>query len=77
MSQVDLPHRQRSGLSYALDVLKDVEGIGIVRLGQSDIIRHSLVKKIVDAFEIAEAEEKAKKADVSTGSTTKNESSKK
>jgi phosphate starvation-inducible protein PhoH len=33
-------------------------------LGQSDIIRHSLVKKIVDAFEIAEAEEKAKKADV-------------
>ena len=63
MSQVDLPHRQRSGLSYALDVLKDVEGIGIVRLGQSDIIRHSLVKKIVDAFEIAEAEEKAKKAE--------------
>jgi phosphate starvation-inducible protein PhoH and related proteins len=58
MSQVDLPHRQRSGLSYALDVLKDVEGIGVVRLGQSDIIRHSLVKRIVDAFDLAEAKEK-------------------
>ena len=58
MSQVDLPHRQRSGLSYALDVLKDVEGIGVIRLGQSDVIRHSLVKRIVDAFDKAEAKEK-------------------
>ena len=63
MSQVDLPHRQRSGLSYALDVLKDVEGIGVVRLAQSDIIRHSLVKRIVDAFDIAEANEKKEKAE--------------
>ncbi len=59
MSQVDLPHRQRSGLSYALDILEDVEGIGIVRLTQSDVIRHSLVKRIVDAFDKAEAAEKA------------------
>jgi len=58
MSQVDLPHRQRSGLSYALDVLKDVEGIGVVRFGQSDIIRHRLVKRIVAAFDVAEAEER-------------------
>jgi phosphate starvation-inducible PhoH-like protein len=63
MSQVDLPHRQRSGLSYALDVLKDVEGIGVVRLAQSDIIRHSLVKRIVDAFDHAEAQEKIEKAE--------------
>lgn len=61
MSQVDLPHRQRSGLSYALDVLKEVEGIGVVRLGQSDVIRHSLVKRIVDAFDKAEAAEKEAK----------------
>lgn len=58
MSQVDLPNRQRSGLSYALDVLKDVEGIGVVRFGQSDIIRHRLVKRIVAAFDVAEAEER-------------------
>lgn len=61
MSQVDLPHRQRSGLSYALDVLKDVEGIEVVRLGQNDVIRHSLVKKIIDAFDKVEAEEKQAK----------------
>lgn len=63
MSQVDLPHRQRSGLSYALDILRDVEGIGIIRLTQSDVIRHTLVKRIVDAFDKAEAQEKAEAAE--------------
>ncbi|MFM7467689.1 MAG: PhoH family protein [Crocinitomicaceae bacterium] len=66
MSQVDLPNRQRSGLSYALDVLKDVEGIGVVRLGQSDVIRHSLVKRIVAAFDVAEAEERKNEIKKST-----------
>lgn len=59
MTQVDLPHKQKSGLAHVLDVLKDIEEIGVIRLGQSDIIRHSLVKKIVTAFE--ETEEKEKK----------------
>ncbi|MCX6195766.1 MAG: PhoH family protein [Flavobacteriia bacterium] len=59
MTQVDLPHKQKSGLAHVLDVLKDIEEIGVIRLGQSDIIRHSLVKKIVIAFE--EAEEKENK----------------
>lgn len=58
MSQVDLPRKQRSGLAYALDVLKDVEGVGIVRMGQADVIRHNLVKRIIDAFEKAEEKEK-------------------
>ena len=71
MSQVDLPHRQRSGLSYALDVLKDVEGIGVVRLAQSDIIRHSLVKRIVDAFDHAEAKEKIEKAEKESAASKK------
>jgi phosphate starvation-inducible PhoH-like protein len=61
MSQVDLPHRQRSGLAYSLDILKEVEGIEIIRLGQNDVIRHSLVKRIIDAFDIAEQKEKAEK----------------
>lgn len=61
MSQVDLPHRQKSGLAYALDILSDVEGIGVVRLQQSDVIRHSIVKRIIDAFEKAEAKEKAQR----------------
>ena len=58
MTQVDLPHKQKSGLSHVLEVLKDIEEIGVIRLGQSDIIRHSLVKKIVSAFEEAEENDK-------------------
>lgn len=58
MSQVDLPRKQRSGLAYAMDILKEVEGLEIIRLQQSDVIRHSLVKKIIDAFDKAEAKEK-------------------
>jgi phosphate starvation-inducible PhoH-like protein len=71
MSQVDLPHRQRSGLAYALDVLKEVEGIGIIRLGQNDVIRHSLVKRIIDAFDKAEQEEKERKIEAESKSTAR------
>ncbi|MCH2224604.1 MAG: PhoH family protein [Crocinitomicaceae bacterium] len=61
MSQVDLPRKQRSGLAYALDVLSDVEGVGVVRMGAADVIRHSLVKKIIAAFEKAEEAEQAER----------------
>lgn len=61
MSQVDLPTKQRSGLAYALDALKDVEEVGIVRMGQADVMRHSLVKKIISAFEKMEEDEKSEK----------------
>jgi phosphate starvation-inducible protein PhoH and related proteins len=57
MTQVDLPSRQRSGLSYALRILQDVEGIGIVHLNQNDVIRHKLVKRIIEAFDKAEHNE--------------------
>ena len=60
MSQVDLPNRQRSGLAYSLDALEKVEGIGIVRMTTSDVIRHSLVKKVINAFEKIEEKEKNK-----------------
>lgn len=63
MSQVDLPRKQRSGLAYAMDILKEVEGLEIIRLQQSDVIRHSLVKKIIDAFDKAEAKEKELRAE--------------
>ncbi|MEZ4890870.1 MAG: PhoH family protein [Crocinitomicaceae bacterium] len=59
MSQIDLPKKQRSGLTYAMDILDGIEGIEIIRLQQSDVIRHSLVKKIIEAFDKAEAKEKA------------------
>lgn len=63
MSQIDLPSKQRSGLSYALDALKGVEDIGVVRLNQNDVIRHPLVKKIIEAFEKKEASEAVDKRD--------------
>lgn len=57
VSQVDLPNKQRSGLGYAIDILADIKDIGIIRLGKSDIIRHQLISKIIDAFDKAEASE--------------------
>ena len=50
-SQVDLPRGVRCGLTEALDILSDVEGIGFVRMGRQDIVRHKLVTKIVEAYE--------------------------
>jgi len=49
-SQVDLPRNQNSGLIKALAVLRDIEGIAIVELDENDVIRHRLVKKIIQAF---------------------------
>ena len=51
MTQIDLPHSQKSGLIEALHILSDVEGIGIVTLTQKDIVRHKLVTRIVDAYD--------------------------
>jgi phosphate starvation-inducible protein PhoH and related proteins len=50
-TQVDLPSRQKSGLREALAVLKDVKGIGVVNLSGKDVIRHKLVKSIIEAYE--------------------------
>lgn len=51
LTQIDLPHEQRSGLKEALKILDDVEGIGVVKLGQKDIVRHKLVTRIVNAYD--------------------------
>ena len=66
MSQVDLPGKQRSGLAYATSILRDVEGIGIIEMGHSDIIRHKLIAKIITAFETQEQIDKQKKYDKGT-----------
>lgn len=50
MTQIDLPRDQRSGLKEALKILEGVEGIGVVNLGQKDIVRHKLVTRIVNAY---------------------------
>jgi len=51
VSQIDLPKHQKSGLITAIDYLKDIDGIGIVKLNQNDVIRHHLVKEVIQAFE--------------------------
>jgi len=51
MTQIDLPHEQKSGLKEALRILGGVEGISVVELGQKDIVRHKLVTRIVNAYE--------------------------
>jgi phosphate starvation-inducible PhoH-like protein len=50
-TQIDLPRSQESGLSTALTILKDVEGIAMIRLVESDVVRHRLVKEIIKAYD--------------------------
>jgi phosphate starvation-inducible PhoH-like protein len=50
LTQVDLPARVKSGLGPALNMLKEVKGIGIVRLNENDVVRHRLVKDIIKAY---------------------------
>lgn len=51
VTQIDLPKKTDSGLIRAMEYLHDVEGIGIVEFDNRDIVRHRLVKEIVDAFD--------------------------
>jgi len=51
MTQIDLPKHQPSGLPQAIRLLKNVEGITIVELDGTDVIRHKLVKKIVELYD--------------------------
>ena len=51
MTQIDLPHEQKSGLKEALKILGNVEGISVVNLTQKDIVRHKLVTRIVNAYD--------------------------
>jgi phosphate starvation-inducible protein PhoH and related proteins len=51
LSQIDLPRGTRSGLTDALETLDGVEGIGMVRFTESDVVRHPLVMRIVRAYE--------------------------
>ena len=52
VSQIDLPKTELSGLIDAERVLKRVEGIAICRLTSADVVRHPLVARIVDAYDM-------------------------
>src|ERR1700690_3068016 len=51
ITQIDLPYGQRSGLIEVIDVLRGVDGIRFVQFDDRDVVRHSLVQKIVRAYE--------------------------
>lgn len=50
-SQIDLPKHQNSGLVESINILKGVKGIGVIHLEGKDVIRHKLVKEIIEAYE--------------------------
>ena len=54
LTQIDLPKNITSGLSNAIKVLKDTDGIGFTNFSSRDVVRHPLVRKIIDAYEYFE-----------------------
>ena len=62
-SQTDLPPGQRSGLSQAVHLLSQVEGVGHIKFLEGDVVRHDLVRRIVDAYSKSEREQAASAAE--------------
>lgn len=60
VTQIDLPSGKKSGLIHATEILKNVKGIGIIKLTASDVVRHSLVMKIIKAYEQYEKDKRRK-----------------
>ena len=59
ITQIDLPTDKVSGLKEAMKVLRDVEGVGICKLTQEDVVRHVMVQRIIEAY--ARYEDRRKK----------------
>ncbi len=51
VTQIDLPYHQQSGLVTATQILRNVEGIAIIELNNSDVVRHRLVTRVIDAYD--------------------------
>ncbi len=49
-TQIDLPSRQNSGLKEAIRILNNVKGIGVIELNEKDVVRHKLVRDIIEAY---------------------------
>ncbi len=50
LTQIDLPKHITSGLDHVINVLKETDGIGITQFSSNDVVRHPLVRKIIDAY---------------------------
>lgn len=66
ITQIDLPDRNQSGLLQAMKILKNIEGISVVLFDKKDIVRHKLVRDIVEAYD-AWTEEKEKNKSARAG----------
>ncbi|MEL7835066.1 PhoH family protein [Fodinibius sp. Rm-B-1B1-1] len=51
ITQTDLPHKQKSGLISIQKILKDIDGISFVYLDENDVVRHKLVRDIIEAYD--------------------------
>ena len=71
LSQTDLPAGKKSGLSIASRILEGIEGIGIFRFTDRDVVRHPLVKRIISAYDSYEREAEAKQKHRSDGAKTR------
>ena len=60
ITQTDLPYGKRSGLAEAIEILKDIPAIGVVKLTHKDVVRHELVQQIVQAYDAYYGKEKEK-----------------
>jgi phosphate starvation-inducible PhoH-like protein len=54
ITQIDLPEKHGSGLLEARDILQGIEGIAFVNFSKQDVVRHRLVRRIIQAYEDAE-----------------------
>ena len=52
VTQIDLPREQASGLIQVQDILGSIDGIGFIRFGHEDVVRHQLVQRIVEAYKL-------------------------
>jgi len=61
ITQVDLRQQEKSGLIHVQEILDGTEGVAFIELGRRDVLRHPLVRRIVDAFQEAEAQDNRRK----------------
>ncbi len=61
LSQTDLPFGKKSGLSIAARILRGIDGIGIFEFSERDVVRHTLVRKIISAYDKYEREAQVKR----------------
>jgi phosphate starvation-inducible PhoH-like protein len=66
VTQIDLPNKLSSGLVQIQEVLKGIEGIAFVYFDRNDVVRHRLVKEIIEAYERYNNPPKTGKSDAAT-----------